>query len=129
MITLKNVLLVNALSSGFSGLLLMMMPSETADIFAVTQHEPFVVTGLFLLLFALMVMYAALKNVLETKLVRWIILLDVLWVMASAAIVVLQLFALSAWGYALISGVAIWVGLMAYLQHLSLSRKMAEMQH
>lgn len=126
MITLKNVLVVNALSSGVTGLLLVVMPQTVAGIFEVPQKEPFLATGIFLVLFALLVFYASSKKEVDRALVKFIIYLDMLWVVASLAIVVPQLFNLSLWGYLLITGVAVWVGLMAYLQHTGLKRASIE---
>ena len=125
MITLKNVLRVNALSSGVTGLLLVIMPKAVSDLFAAGQSWPFIATGVFLMLFALLVFYAASMQKTHPSLVRFIVFLDSLWVTASLVTVALNLFSLSLWGYMLITGVAVWVGLMVLLQLNGLRKYMA----
>lgn len=113
---LKNILLLNGISSGLTGLLLALMPAFFADIFQVNMVSPFVYVGLFLLPFALFVLTTALKDPIAGKWVQIIISLDVAWVILSAVAVVLLLSSISILGVLLIIGVAAWVGLMAYLQ-------------
>jgi hypothetical protein len=64
---------------------------------------------------------ASQKMIRENR-VRLIISLDILWVVVSLGIVVLQAFGLTMLGYGLISAVAGWVGLMAYLQAIGLKQ-------
>ncbi|RYU94624.1 hypothetical protein [Emticicia agri] len=116
MTTLKNVLLINALSSGATGLLLIEFPSFTAQLFGVSQTMPFMATGIFLVAFALLVYYASRQKITNKTLVRWIIALDIMWVADSLIVVGGQLFGLTLIGYALTSAVALWVALMAFLQ-------------
>ncbi|MEJ7644227.1 MAG: hypothetical protein WKF87_06510 [Chryseolinea sp.] len=117
MTTLKNVLVINALSSGATGLGLIVMPDFLATLFATTQAAPFIAVGIFLVVFAAFVLFSSLKNPIGEGSVRLIIMLDAIWVMVSVSIVILQLFDLSGLGYILIVGVAAWVGLMAFLQY------------
>lgn len=126
MITLKQVLLLNALSSGLTGLLLLIMPKPIAEIFEVSASEPFMVTGAFLVLFALLVGYAATRPLPAASLVKAIIFLDCLWVLASVLLLLSGMFHMSQWGYLLIAGVAAWVGLMAYLQYAGLRKRLVE---
>lgn len=120
MITLKNVLLLNAASSGVTGLILAALPGTVAPLFEVTQTFPFVAVGLFLVFFAGLVFYAATRQVVTRLLIWSIVLLDFLWVVSSLLIVSLQLLVISFLGYLLISGVAAWVALMAFLQYSGL---------
>ena len=122
MTTLKNVLLINALSSGATGLLLIEFPSFTAQLFGVTQTMPFMAVGIFLVAFALLVYYASRQKTVNKTLVRWIIALDIMWVVDSLIVVVGQLFGITFIGYAITLAIALWVGLMAYLQIRGLSR-------
>src|SRR6218665_3013554 len=92
MTTLKNVLLINALSSGATGLLLIEFPSFTSQLFGVTQTMPFMATGIFLVAFALLVYYASRQKPTNKALVRWIIALDIMWVADSLILVAGQLF-------------------------------------
>lgn len=125
MITLKNVLLVNALSSGATGLLLALMPQTIANLFGANQSWPFLETGIFLIVFALLVFYAYTQKSIKPGLVKTIIYLDTTWVIGSMIIVVFTPFNLSVWGYVLITAVALWVAAMAYLQNLGLKKAMA----
>jgi hypothetical protein len=95
MITLKNVLLVNALSSGATGLLLALMPQTIANLFEAHQSWPFLETGIFLIVFALLVFYAYAQKRVKPSLVKTIIYLDSAWVIVSMIIVVFTLINMS----------------------------------
>lgn len=120
--TLKRILLINALSSGATGFLLAVMPSKVAELFQVSQSWPFVAVGIFLIVFADVVLYAFFRKSPGRTLIKSIIYMDISWVIVSLLIVMLALFNLSTLGYVLISGVALWVALMAYLQSTGLKK-------
>jgi hypothetical protein len=116
MLTLKNVLKINAISSGATGILLIVFPGFIAELFAASGTIAFSETGIFLVLFSVFVFYQSTKSVLSPKSIGLIISLDVLWVVISLIIIVLQLFSLSFLGYLFIALVAVWVAIMAILQ-------------
>ena len=116
MATLKNILMLNALSSALSGFLLLVFAPAIADIFSVDQRLPFYITGAVLILFAGYIIYESLQKPVRPGRIALIYTLDALWVLGSVVIVALGLFNLSQAGYMLIGGVAIWVATMAYLQ-------------
>ncbi len=116
MISLKNILLLNAVSSAATGVGLLVFARFVAGLFGVSQLPAFYGTGLFLLGFGGLVFYEALKSPIRPGRILFVSVLDALWVITSATIVVLGLFDLSLVGYGLISAVALWVGAMAYLQ-------------
>ncbi len=118
--TLKNILLINAISSGVTGLILIILPRIIANIFEVVQSWPFLAIGMFLVLFALLVGYAATRQFPKAALIKFIIILDCLWVIVSFLIMLFMPLNLSLWGLLLTGGVAAWVGLMAGLQYSSL---------
>jgi len=120
--TLKKVLLINALSSGVTGLGLIVSSSLIAQLFGVSATGPFIEVGIFLVAFASLVLFVSRGVVQNANAVRFIIALDLLWVVTSFVIVLLHLFDLSVLGYLLISGVALWVGAMAYLQSAGLKQ-------
>ncbi|HEY5824552.1 MAG TPA: hypothetical protein VIT44_09310 [Cyclobacteriaceae bacterium] len=120
--TLKTVLLINALSSGVTGLGLIISSSLVAQLFGVSATGPFIEVGIFLLAFASLVLFVGRGETHHVNAVRFIIALDLLWVIISLVIVLLHLFDLSVLGYLLISGVALWVGAMAYLQSAGLKQ-------
>lgn len=122
---LKNVLLVNALSSGATGVLLVLFPGLVAGLCGATLTWPFVAAGLFLIIFAVLVFVQSRKPVMQKGWIKLIIALDIIWVVESLIIVVPQLFGLSFLGYFLIGAVAGWVALMAYLQSRGLKQYLA----
>jgi len=122
---LKNVLLVNALSSGATGVLLVLFPGLVAGLCGATLTWPFVAAGLFLIVFAVLVFVQSRKPVMQKGWIKLIIALDIIWVVESLIIVVPQLFGLSFLGYFLIGAVAGWVALMAFLQSRGLKQYLA----
>ncbi len=116
MTTLKNVMLVNAFSSGATGFLLILFPGYTAQLFGVTAQPPFVIVGIFLFLFAVMVFLHSRRNPLSKGWIKLIVALDILWVVESLVIMLSKMFGFSPLGYMLIAGVALWVAVMAALQ-------------
>jgi hypothetical protein len=116
MTTLKNVLMVNAISSGLTGLILVIAPGFVANLFATSFTQPFVSVGMFLVAFAILVFGAAFQNPLRESMISLILVLDSSWVIASLTIIVLQLLNISVLGYVFIAGVAAWVLLMVYFQ-------------
>ena len=117
MITLKNVLKVNGVSSGATGMFLMVFSGFFASLFEVTQRVPFVSVGLFLLVFAGFVLTAAVQKNIQPKLVKAIIVLDISWVLGSVVAVLWLNGTISMKGIMLILMVAVWVGAMAILQY------------
>jgi hypothetical protein len=122
---LKNVLLVNALSSGATGVLLVLFPGWVAGLCGAPLSWPFVAAGLFLIVFAALVFAQSRKQVMQKGWIKLIIALDIIWVVESLIIVVPQLFGLSFLGYFLIGAVAGWVALMAFLQSRGLKQYLA----
>lgn len=116
MTTLKNVMLINALSSGATGLLLIIFSGYTAQLFGVTRQMPFVAVGILLLIFAVFVFAHSRRNPLSKRWIKLIVAIDILWVVESLIIVFPKMFGFSAIGYILIVAVALWVTLMAVLQ-------------
>lgn len=116
MLPLRTTLLVNAISSGATGLLLCVFASPVAGIFGVTKAAPFLAVGLFLLVFALYVFITAKKQPLNPGAVRFITLLDTLWVLGSLVAAFLLTSVVSTIGIVVIVAVAGWVALMAWLQ-------------
>lgn len=117
---LKNILLLNAISSGMTGLLLAAVPHVFADIFQLANLTPFTAVGVFLVLFALFVAVTALVAPLRIGWVRVIIALDTIWVVLSIICAAALFTMISLWGSLVILGIAVWVGAMAYLQNRAL---------
>jgi hypothetical protein len=116
MTTLRNVLMINGLSSGATGLILAAASAFIADVLNVSGTSPVMAAGWFLIFFAALVLYTARQKMISRRLVITIILLDIIWVIASAIVVTVSVLQLSRIGYSLILAVALWVALMAILQ-------------
>lgn len=114
--SLQTVLLVNAVSSGATGLLLITLTRTIAPLFGAVAPGIFVEAGLFLLGFAGYVGYVAYRSPTSLNRVQVIIWLDRLWVIASLVVLALPGLGLTLLGKAIIGAVAAWVALMAYLQ-------------
>jgi len=114
--TLKNVLLVNALSSGATGLGLIALAAPVAILFGISEATPVIEVGVFLFAFAILVFREGRRTTPNLRMVKLIIILDISWVLVSLLVVVLQLFYLTPIGYFGIGTVALWVAGMAYLQ-------------
>jgi hypothetical protein len=116
MINLKNVLTINAVSSGITGLALIAFHDTVASLMHTDSSLPIVGVGVFLFIFALGVFSESRKELHYLNGTRIIIALDILWVIVSLSLVAFELFQLSTIGYIVIAAVAMWVALMAMLQ-------------
>lgn len=116
MTTLRNVLMINAISSGVTGLILTIVPGFLAGLFETTYKQSFVGVGIFLVVFAVLVFRTGLQNPLRLTTVWLIIALDSVWVVTSLIVIAVQPFEISTLGYVFIAAVAGWVMLMVYLQ-------------
>lgn len=110
---LRRVLLLNAVTSAFTGLLLVMFSGFISELFTVDASSVFTSVGIFLIAYGGYVVYTALKAIGQTQIV---IVLDILWVVGSAMVLLFYGSQISMMGNVLIAGVALWVGLMAFLQ-------------
>lgn len=116
MLPLKTTLLVNAISSGATGLLLALFPGMAAGSFGVTETVYFVEVGVFLVLFAAFVLYVATRKPISARSVMLVTTLDLLWVLGSMVAVFMLAGIVTTIGIVLIVAVAAWVALMAFLQ-------------
>lgn len=120
MITLKNTLIINALSSGATGLGLVAFSSTVAQLFGVEQRSPFMSAGIFLVLFAIGVLMVSAGKPINDKAVKVIIALDVLWVIGSLILIAMAGSTISMIGLVAIIAVALWVAGMVILQRRGL---------
>ena len=119
--TLKNVLLTNAISSGMTGILLATMPSVFTRLFAIEGSTPFISVGIFLIVFSLFVVVTAMKENIPESWTKFIITLDITWVISSIVALIALFYKISIIGSVMILAVAAWVGMMAYLQNKNLN--------
>jgi hypothetical protein len=119
MITLKNVLLINGISSGVTGVALVVFAPSVATITGLNNSLVWYSVGIFLVAFALFVLSTAMRPALTYGKVRMITALDASWVIGSL-IVVTSPIELTMIGRIAIIMVALWVALMAFLQYRGL---------
>ena len=90
--TLKNVLLVNALSSGATGLGLIAFAAPIAILFGISEPTPVMEVGIFLVAFAILVFREGRRTIHNLKIVKLIIALDISWVLVSLLVVAVATF-------------------------------------
>jgi len=108
---LKNTLAANATFSTISGILLAIFPDKFAEHFGLENALIFRIIGVILLFFAGFVFSQVKKY--DIKLVKFIISQDILWVVGSALLLLLQPFGISETGNYMIGGVAVIILLFA----------------
>lgn len=113
---LKTIMLINAVSSGATGLLLVLLSGYISNLFGSTNAVTFKGVGIFLLLFSVFVFTHSLKNPYNTGAVKAIISMDAIWVGSSLIILITNMFSFTLVGNLITGGVALWVLLMAVLQ-------------
>jgi hypothetical protein len=116
MLSLKTTLYINGISSGITGIGLILFSQPVADLFGLDSTLAFTGTGIFLILFATYVLLTAMQKELNVTHIKTITGLDILWVVLSIMVTIGSWATISLVGSLLILGVAGWVGLMAYLQ-------------
>ena len=101
---------------------LVVLASPIAILFGLENTTAVSEVGIFLVVFAILVFREGRRIHQNEKMVKFIIALDIAWVVSSLLIIVLQLFNLTVIGYLAIGAVALWVAGMAYLQINGLKR-------
>lgn len=120
--TSKNILLVNGISSGATGILLVAFAEFFATLFQLTDTVIFEGVGIFLIAFATFVIWVAMDSRAQIRKMQLIIVLDVMWTIGSFLIVILFHEKISFMGNALIVAIALWVAAMVFLQTKSLKQ-------
>lgn len=116
MLSLSNILKLNSISSGATGLILVLFAKTIAHIFGVVDTLPIILVGVFLVLFALFVFQVSIGKPLNSKAVTAVIGLDSAWVVVSAIALVFFIPVLTVIGNVMVAAVALWVAAMAFLQ-------------
>ncbi len=117
---LQRSLLINAIFSGVSGITLVVLNRQIADLFQVTDASAFWITGLCLIGFSGMVAYEIKRQ--KRSGVWAIISQDLLWVFGSLILLVVQPFGISLAGNITIALVALVVLAMAINQGRALGQ-------
>lgn len=114
---LKIVLQVNSVSSGITGLILLVFNRFVSEMFGIPlMNDAFIGVGFFLIAFAIFVFSESHKIQIRLDRVRIITGLDISWVIASAIILFTYWNNISTIGSILVIIVALWVAAMACLQ-------------
>jgi uncharacterized protein len=116
MLSLKQTLLLNGISSGGTGIGLIAFASQVRELFEATSTGPFIATGVFFVAFALLVLFTAMQAKIKASLVNAVTFLDVSWVVLSIVLATSTWGSISMLGSSAIIVVAAWVGMMALLQ-------------
>ncbi|MDO6472034.1 hypothetical protein [Maribacter sp. 1_MG-2023] len=117
---LQNALKANAIFSSISGILLIIFNSKIAALFGTGNTTIFWVVGLVLLYFTITIWYEIKKQ--RRLAVLWIIIQDILWVVASLMIIVLNPFVITSTGNLIIGIIAVIVLFMAINQTKALNQ-------
>ena len=128
MFSLSNILKINAISSGLTGLLLLLLPGTLAPIMGVSNKMALVGVGGFLVLFSVFVFEVSLGKPIKNKAVKAVIALDTAWVVISLIAMIFLLPVLTVIGNALVIGVGAWVAGMVYLQKRALRETFEKQQ-
>ena len=128
MLSMSNILRLNAISSGLTGLLLLLFPGTIAPLMGVINKMALTAVGGFLVVFAVFVFEVSLGKPIKSKGVKAVIALDTAWVIVSAIAMIFLLPVLTIIGNALVIGVAAWVGAMVYLQKKALRETLQDRQ-
>jgi hypothetical protein len=113
---------VNGITSGITGIILILFSQFFSNLFQVSTAEPFIATGVFLTLFAGLVIWIAGFGSDQKMRVAFIIILDSLWSIVSILFVIFFNHEISMIGNILIVAVAAWVATMAFLQNKGLKQ-------
>lgn len=119
--TLQKALQTNALFSSISGIILIILNKQIADLFGTANNTVFWIVGLVLLYFAATIWFEKSKQ--RRLAVLWIIIQDFLWVLASVILIVLNPFEVTPTGNSIIGGVALIVLFMGVNQFRALNKK------
>ncbi|UZR97045.1 hypothetical protein [Chondrinema litorale] len=113
---LRITLKFNAVFSAISGFILAVFAEFIGDLIGLDQNIILMYIGFTLILFATFVFLVALSKTLNKGLVKFIILQDVLWILASIVLLIVSPFSITFTGKILIIGISLVVADFAYFQ-------------
>jgi len=117
---LQKSLRLNAIFSGISGITLIVLNKQIANLFETTNTTVFWVIGIVLLFFASTIIYEIIKQ--RPIAVLWIIIQDFLWVIGSIALIAVNPFEISKAGNSTIAIIAFIVLFMGINQSKALAQ-------
>lgn len=119
---LRRALLANAIFSELSGLAFLIGAGPLAALIGLGAAWPLMVLGAGVLFFGILVFFEARREPLHIGRARAILALDIAWVLASGALLLLNPLGLTSAGWWLVAGIADVVAVLAVLEYLGLRR-------
>jgi hypothetical protein len=113
---LHKVIQINSVYSVLNGLIALFFAKSISSFMGIIYPIAITTVGIILILFSILLMAILRSEVINIRLVRYVIMLDWLWVVASLIITFFNPFDITAKGLFLIGFTALVVGLMAILQ-------------
>lgn len=114
---LQKALRVNTLFSSISGIIMILLNRQIANLFGTENNTVFLIVGLILIYFAITIWYEITK---QRKLaVLWIILQDFIWVFGSMILIIFNPFQITEVGNSIIGSIAIIVLYMGINQMIA----------
>jgi len=117
---LKKALKNNALFSSISGITMILLNSQMADLFGTNNNTVFWVVGLILIYFAITIFYEIKKQ--RKCAVLWIIIQDYTWVIGSLVLMIINPFHITKTGNFIIGIIALIVMYMGINQMIALKK-------
>ncbi len=117
---LKKALIINTLFSSISGIILILLNRQIANIFGTKNNTVFWCIGIVLIYFALTIWYERTKQ--RRLAVIWIIIQDFLWVLGSIILISLNPFQITQSGIIIISIIAAIVLCMGVNQSIAFNK-------
>lgn len=117
---LQKPLLINAIFSSISGILMIFFNGWLANIFEIQNVTVFKIIGFLLLFFAITIIYETFKQ--RPLAILWIIIQDFIWVIASLFLIIINPFEISKSGNTLITIIAFVVFFMGTNQSKALAQ-------
>lgn len=120
---LQKALKANALFSSISGIIIMLLNRQIANLFGTNNNTVFWIVGLILVYFAMTIWYEITKQ--RKIAVLWIIIQDYTWVLGSLILIVFNPFQITQIGNLIIGIIALIVLFMGINQMIALNKTTA----
>ncbi|REE24698.1 hypothetical protein DFQ09_1032 [Winogradskyella pacifica] len=120
---LQKALKVNALFSSISGIIMILLNHQIANLFGTINNTVFWIVGLILIYFAITIWYEIRKQ--RRLAVLWIIIQDYAWVIGSLLLIIINPFQITQIGNLIIGIIALIVLYMGINQMIALKKTTA----
>ena len=118
---LQKALKNNALFSSISGIIMILLNNQLANLFGITNNSIFWIVGLILIYFAITIWYEIQKQ--RRLAILWIIIQDYTWVLGSIILLIFNPFQVTLMGNLIIGIIALIVLYMGINQTIELNKK------